>query len=533
MATEAVEKVETGNNTYDESPYESCPFTQTTIENLSTIAHVFGHKAPKVETARVLELGCASGGNIIPQAIKYPKAKFVGVDLSPAQTKVGNDQIKTLGLKNIEIKTASITDLEKSLGEFDYIVCHGVISWVPEFVRTGIFDACEKLLSKDGLAYISYNTLPGWNMVRSIRDMMLYHSKDFVDVEEKITQSILLLDFIKDALDGTETPYAKILKNEMELLTGQPRNYLRHDHMEENNHQYYFHEFMAEASKRGMQYLGDALLSSMYVGNLPPKASVKLQEISDIVRSEQYMDFITNRRFRSTIICKKEAELNRSIDVSLMEDFSFSAKINPEKPEKEVSLEDASELTFFHNNNKEAKLSSSSPIMKVILYILSENQFSLLSIDDLVDMASKKLTLSKLTKDQIKAEVGANMVRLLFSGYLQFSKYPYKAVDISKKPKASDYARAQLEFNNNAWVTSQNHERVNINIIDAFLIKYLDGTNDKASLLEKMKKHVNNGELSVKQNDKVIDNADKIEKDLKEFIDQSLEKYLQNKILVA
>lgn len=533
MVTEAAAKAEASNNTYDESPYESCPFAQTSIDNLSTISHLFGHKAPKIETARVLELGCASGGNIIPQAIKYPKAKFVGVDLSAAQTKVGNDQIKKLGLKNIEIKTASITDLDKSLGEFDYIVCHGVISWVPDFVRDGIFDVCGKLLSKDGLAYISYNTLPGWNMIRSIRDMMLYHSKDFADVEEQITQSVLLLDFIKDALEGTDTPYAKILKHEMDMLTGQPRNYLRHDHMEENNHQYYFHEFMAEANKRGMQYLADAQVSSMYVGNLPPKAATKLQEITEIVRSEQYMDFITNRRFRSTILCKKDVQLNRNVDHKLMEDFCFSIKVTPEKSAKEVSLDDSSELMFYHNNNKDAKLSTSSPVMKAILYIMSENATSLLSVSELVGMVSKKLTLSKLTKDQISSEISTNLVRLLFSGYVSFSKYKYEAVKVSNKPKVSEYNRAQLEFNNNVWVTNSVHERININIVDAFLIRYLDGTNDKTSLLQKLKEHVSKGEIAVKQNDKSVDNADNIEKELKSFIDQSLERYSQNKILVS
>lgn len=533
MATEAVEKLETSDNTYDESPYESCPFAQTSLESLSTLSHIFGHNAPKIETARVLELGCASGGNIIPQAVKHPKAKFVGVDLSPAQTKVGNDQIKKLGLKNIEIKTASITDLDKSLGEFDYIICHGVISWVPEFVRAGIFDVCEKLLSKDGVAYISYNTLPGWNMVRSIRDMMLYHSRDFADVEDKITQSILLLDFIKDALDGTETPYAKILKGEMEMLTGQPRNYLRHDHMEENNHQYYFYEFMEEASKRGMQYLGDVQLSSMYVGNLPQKASQKLQEITDIVRSEQYMDFITNRRFRSTVLCRKDIPLNRNINSDLMKDLSFASKITPEKPEKEVNLDDDSSVTFFYNNNKEAKLTTSSPVMKAILFIFSENGNSLINSDELAEMASKKLTLSKITREQMVSEIHTNLVRLIFSGHLSYSKYSYKAVKVSKKPKVSDFVRAQLEFNNNVWITNLSHERININILDACIIKYLDGTNDVKSLLKKLKDHVNSGEVSLQQNNDAITDADKVENELETFINESLEKYSQSKILVG
>ena len=133
---------------------------------------------PKIETSRVLELGCASGGNLIPHAVNYPKGQYVGVDLSKTQIDSGLEQVKSLGLKNIELKCCSITDIDESFGKFDYIICHGVISWVPDFVRDKIFEISSKNLSKNGIAYISYNTLPGWNMVRSIRDMMLYHAKD-------------------------------------------------------------------------------------------------------------------------------------------------------------------------------------------------------------------------------------------------------------------------------------------------------------------------------------------------------------------
>jgi 2-polyprenyl-3-methyl-5-hydroxy-6-metoxy-1,4-benzoquinol methylase len=169
----------TNLNTYDEVPYQSYPYSVSQPENLKTIGLLFGMNAPEVETARVLELGCAEGGNLIPIAARYPKASFVGVDLSKVQIDAGNVHIKSLGLKNIEHKNCSITDIDEKFGKFDYIVCHGVISWVPDFVRKKILEVSSQNLSENGIAYISYNTLPGWNMIRTIRDMMLYHSKNF------------------------------------------------------------------------------------------------------------------------------------------------------------------------------------------------------------------------------------------------------------------------------------------------------------------------------------------------------------------
>ena len=266
-------------NIYDATPYESYPYHKTSIDKIYTIGKIFGLDSPKLDNARVLELGCMSGANIIPHAIHYPKAKFVGIDLSGTGVDIANAHIKELGLKNIEIKSASVTDIDNSYGEFDYIICHGVISWVPEKIRHKIFDLCNQLLSKNGMAYISYNTLPGWNMVRSIREMMLYHAKNFNGVGDKIQQGQLLLNFITENSQSKDNPYVEILSEEAKLLAAQPVNYLLRDHLGANNHQYYFHEFMAEAAKNGLQYLGDLDLATMYLGNMPEKIVEKLKEV--------------------------------------------------------------------------------------------------------------------------------------------------------------------------------------------------------------------------------------------------------------
>ncbi|MGV2432224.1 MAG UNVERIFIED_CONTAM: methyltransferase regulatory domain-containing protein [Rickettsiaceae bacterium] len=520
-------------NTYDESPYESFPFEQTKISHLKTIAHIFGLNTPKLETARVLELGCASGGNLIPQALQYPKAKFVGIDLSEAQTKVGRKQIEELGLKNIEIKTASITDLDKSLGEFDYIICHGVISWVPDFVRKAIFEACDKLLSPTGLAYISYNTLPGWNMVRSIRDMMLYHSKDFANVEDQITQSILLLQFIRDSLEGSKTPYADILRNEVDILSGQPRNYLRHDHLEETNFQYYFHEFMSEASKNNMQYLGDVSLASMYVGNLPQKAQEKLKEVTDIVRSEQYMDFITNRRFRSTILCRKNIALNRNINDKSVEDLYFCMNVTPEKLEKDITLSDNSEAVFYYNNSEDNKMNTASPIMKATLYVLSENKDKYLSLDAITKQTSAKLSNINLSQEQMKHEIAINMIRLMFIGYLSCSIESFDNVAISDKPKVSEHLRKELEWNKNTWVTSQLHSRIGIHIFDAYTLRYLDGNNTEDMIIDKLAIHVSKGELTINKGDAKVTDPVEVRKLLVSYLKDRLTYYQMNKLLIG
>src|SRR5262245_10234755 len=122
-------------NTYDEMPYDSYPYIQTHPSRLAVIATLFGMNPPAVEKCRVLELGCASGGNLIPMAEMLPASEFVGVDLSGRQIADGQRIVDALGLSNITLRHASILDVDESYGPFDYVICHGVFSWVPDQVR--------------------------------------------------------------------------------------------------------------------------------------------------------------------------------------------------------------------------------------------------------------------------------------------------------------------------------------------------------------------------------------------------------------
>ena len=523
----------TSAHTYDETPYESYPYAQTRPENLKAIAHIFGLETPALETARFLELGCASGGNMITHATHYPKAKFVGIDLSQVQVDMGNKQIKALGLKNMELKAMSITDINKSLGEFDYIICHGVLSWVPENVRDAIFRVSQENLSKNGIAYISYNTLPGWNMVRTIRDMMMFHSHNFKDIKEQVQQSRLLLDFVKDSLDGTNSPYGEIMSAEAKLLSSQPDHYLRHDHMEDINFQFYFHEFMKDAAKHGLQYLGDAALASMYVGNLPKQISEKLAEVTDIVRSEQYMDFVTNRRFRSTILCHKNVQLSRNITGNSLDGLYFSMKIVPEKALKDVTLDSNDDLMFYYMGNKDNKLNSTSPILKALLYIFHEAVNVAMTPKELTTKIKQMLPKLTASDEQIMVEIMSNITRLVFCGYITIStEKPTFLNKPSDMPKISDLARTQIAAKQN-WVTNEVHDRINLSPLDFYTMKYLDGKHTQEQVLDKLIEHVKVGELSMNRDNKPVTEPKEVKELMKPYVEQAISAYAANALLVG
>ncbi len=502
---------------YDDQPYQSFPYLQSRLDLLQSNATLFGLKPAKAEKSRVLELGCADGLNIISQAAYYPNSEFIGIDFSKKQIETGNEHIKKLGLKNITLKALSIEDINEDFGKFDYIISHGVFSWVPPHIQEKIFSICSKNLNKEGVAYISYNVLPGWNMIKTIRDMMLYHSKDFNNDIEKVQQSRLLLEFIKDSLEKDNSPYSNMLRTEAEALAKHQDSYILHEHLEENNEPIYFSEFTKRAAKHNLTYLSDASLASMYVGNMPVKAVEKLSEIKDIVRSEQYMDFITNRRFRTSLICHNTDKINRKVDTSAIEQFSVTMDIVPGENFKEEMIHNNENVAFNLRKNSDVNVGSTSPELKAIFYTLSQNASYPMSIDNLVLKANKYFKDNRISS--LKKEFLSNAVALLVKGFLEISLLERDGdkVDLSK-PKISTFSRFLINDVNANWLTSIRHNIVKINNFDKMLAKYFDGKHTQEEIISKVIVDMNNTNLKLNKDGAEISDAAEVKQHIQEYL---------------
>ena len=215
---------------YDRVPYPSVAIPETHPDRLATVARIFGLRTPDISRCRVLELGCASGGNLIPMAFNLRGSEFVGIDLSRHQVEDGLATVRALDLANIRIEHASILDIDAAWGQFDYIICHGVFSWVDRPVQDKILEICRDSLTPSGVAYISYNTYPGWHLRESVRHMMRYHVAQFDDAAEQVEQARALLTFLASASD-TSLPYGQLLAREVDRLSNASDSYLFHEHL--------------------------------------------------------------------------------------------------------------------------------------------------------------------------------------------------------------------------------------------------------------------------------------------------------------
>ena len=318
-------------SSYDAVPYESFPFAQSHPARLSGMAKVFGLSAPTLATARVLELGCAFGGNLLPLAERYPSAQFVGVDLSEVHISHADEHRRELSLENVRFRQADIVDLARESDQYDYIIAHGVYSWVHPRVQRALLQLVGSQLSPTGVGYVSYNVYPGWKMREVVREMMLFHVRHVQDPATKLSQARALLQYASELHAGEPTAFGRLLAEEAELLMRSSDSYLFHDHLETENRPCYFHEFVAAAAENDLAYLGEPSLFEMLPDRYGADLASTARRLSDgnLIACEQYVDLLTNRAFRSSLLVHADRvpDLERALGPASFSGLHLSAQL--------------------------------------------------------------------------------------------------------------------------------------------------------------------------------------------------------------
>jgi methyltransferase-like protein/cyclopropane fatty-acyl-phospholipid synthase-like methyltransferase len=469
---------------YDEVPYINRSFPQTHPDRLATLATLFGVATADIAHARVLELGSASGDNLIPMALSLPRSQFLGIDLSARQTEQGRDIVRTLGIDNIELRHADIADVDDSYGRFDYIICHGIYSWVPEAIQEKILEICRRNLAPQGVAYISYNTLPGRYMHAMARDMMVYQSRELPDANTKLKEARALLEFVAKNVTA-QSPYRQILEHELDAVRNQPDAYVFHEHLAEINEPFYFHEFAESAARYGLQYLADANFSSMMISNFPPQVGEVLRRVAhDVVRMEQYIDFLRNRTFRETLLVHQGVPVNRQVDGKPLASLYVASPAQATRARP--SLTPGTKETFRAPNG--ATLATSDPVTKAALLLLAERwplglPFEQLAVESRARLRAGSDASSGVAMSPTEAQVLANdMLKCYAADMLELRvKAPPMTLALSTRPVASALARLQAE--RGLPLTNLRHGRVILDEFSLRLLRLLDGTRDRDALL--------------------------------------------------
>ena len=500
---------------YDEVPYKSYAFAQSHPMRLGAMATLFGMNPKPVDRCRVLELGCAAGGNIIPMAEMFPGSEFVGIDLSRRQIEDGQALLKELPLQNCQLLHKSITDIDAGFGQFDYIITHGVFSWVPDLVQDAMLRICKENLSEHGVAYISYNTYPGWHMRGMIRDLMVYRAKSFETAEEKLAQARALLHFLAEVTPRRD-PYGLFLKEEARHIDQCDDYYLFHEYLEEHNTPLYFYQFMDKASLHRLQYLGETNFAEMLVSNFPKEVADALLALTDdIVCMEQYMDFVRNRYFRQTLLVHDHLQLDRDLSTNHnIRKLFFRMKGAPEHlPEK---LDDTP-LAF--RTSQGGVFTTADPLAKAALLALFDTAkaFSFKALIEAAqsyhDQSLTERDLDNLEKALLGA-YGVNVIECLTIA-------PPIQTEPGDRPQALASTRKQAEKGHmppSLW-----HEPMVSDRLGLAILALCDGEHDQAKILQALIEQVQAGCFTIADdNNQPIRNAEILRPMLSQALDTIL-----------
>ena len=521
-------------SSYDQIPYTSLAFPQTHPDHLAGIARLFALRPPDITACRVLELGCASGGNLLPMAFNLPGSEFVGIDLSQKQVDDGRHMIAALGVRNVRIEPASIADVDEGWGQFDYIICHGVFSWVERDVQDHILTIASRNLSPNGIAYVSYNTYPGWHMRGMIRDMMRYHAMRFSNPQQRVQQSRALLDFLNQSV-RQEGPYSALLKSELESIKNQADHYLYHEHLEEVNDPVYFHQFVAMARKHGLRYLGESRIGTMVTGNFGPEVQKTLKALSaDQIQTEQYMDFIRNRMFRETLLVPEKTVPNWTINPDSIRKLHLASS---GKPSGDGEPDIQTDTTVQYQTRSGMTLSTNRPLLKAAMQVLRMRWPGTIPFEELRREARTLLggspDDSKLAEEDAKS-LAVNLTNTYISSDLiELHAAPILFTrTISEKPAALPSARARV-LAGGKGVANRRHELVKLSDLDLRLLPLLDGTRTHGELIDRLTEKAVAGDLRVARDGKPITDRSELHAALTAVLDHALKHLAGQSLLIG
>jgi SAM-dependent methyltransferase len=432
------------DNPYEAVAYPTFAEARTHPDRLAAVATLFGMTAPPLAACRVLELGCGDGGNLIPMAYALPQARFTGIDLAESAVARGQRVIQDLQLTNIRMLAADVRDIGGTLGEFDYIIAHGLYSWVAADARDALLAVCGASLGACGVALVSYNAWPGRHIRQMLREMMLHVTRGTREPAARMAQA---RGFLETLLGSGMAPpsWREMLEHEVGLLVESAPGSFWHDDLAPINQPVYFHQFAAHAAAHGLACLGDADTHLMF----DPRGVLR-EFADDWLEREQVLDFLLCRPFRMSLVCRAGAALDRRVTPQRMERFLFAAPPGG-----------------LHG----IRVARGHPSLEQVTAALADTYPLPAAFEELMPYAESRQELREI------------LYALVTTGFASFHVHDFPCQEnVTARPRASRLARYQAAAS--PLVTNLCHTLVKLDEPGRALILTLDGTRNREEIGE-------------------------------------------------
>jgi SAM-dependent methyltransferase/methyltransferase-like protein len=513
-------------NVYDEVLYPAAAFPQTHPNRLATVAFLRGMQPAPIDGCRVLELGCGVGTNLIGMAFQLPASEFIGLDLAQRPIASGQTFVQALGLENITLHAMDLCEASpERFGRFDFIIAHGLYSWVAQPVRERVLAICREMLNPQGVAYVSYNAYPGNHLRDLIRGMMRFHTARFEDPIEKVGQARGLLKFLAESTPQPDY-YVAAIRSQYERSLKYVDEAFLHDDLSEINQPFYFYEFIADAGRHGLRFLGEARANDLQPGAFTPQVMQRVKELegtSEIVR-EQYKDFIRGCAFRETLLCHAELEIAPDLLIERVPKLYASCDAIPQENGEPALFRRA----------KGAELKTTDPSISAALKSLCLRWPAAVSFDALLAAARTAATADAPGRGAVDeaATLAEALMRAYRAGFLQLQFFPHEVTNIvSERPSVSRLARFMLEHGESA--INQLHVLIKFpDPLSRRLVQLANGTRDQEMFTRDLIEYVRSGRGHVLENGVRVENMDEVAVILKRRVREGLESMAREGMLM-
>lgn len=449
-------------NPYDAVDFPGVAYMQAHPDRLAVMAILNGLTPAPVDRCRVLEIGCHEGRNLLPMAYRLPRSSFTGIDLAENPIVKGRSAVDRLGLKNVTLRAMNLMDIDAGFGVFDYILVHGIYSWVPDEVRDRLLAVCRNNLAPNGVAFLSYNAMPGGHLRRIVRDAMVFDTRGLTDPDAMIRRGKEFSATLVNLSARTDVFDALLRQQDARV---QRSSVLYHDDLTPAWRPIYFLEFASHAARHGLQFLSEAQFTDLNDPNLSADSLRTLQPLAaqDPLRHEQYVDFLRMREFRQSLVCHVGNPLRKQPPHIAVEKLWISSPAR-------VTM--AGDILRFSPPGGGPAIRTNHPQTLAVLHHLIERWPQAEHFEALLRLMPDRETLSR------------TLLSLAVADGVHFhSQRPDIFTEISERPEASAVAR--YEATEGDIVTTVFHS--NFKIPDeAFrqLLLLLDGTRTLAELPE-------------------------------------------------
>lgn len=291
-----------------------------------------------VETAAIdagftyCELGCGTGITSLILAAANPEARFVAIDFNPTHILYARELARASGLANIEFHECAFEDLVNGRGPtmpaLDFITLHGVYSWVAPSVRASIVQFMEKNLKPGGIAYVSYNAMPGWASCLPVQ-RLLYEVAElgWERSDTRMHRAVGVLSKLKDA-EAAALKDNSFVKEILKYASIDRHPYLVHEYLNGNWTPQYHADVARELATAKLSYVGSADPINNYLEFMlsPAQHEIVARAESSQLR-ETLLDICIDRRFRQDVFIRGRRRMNPARQAALLKQVTLTLTV--------------------------------------------------------------------------------------------------------------------------------------------------------------------------------------------------------------